>query len=250
MRKLLSLLFLIPLVSLAQPVISADISIKLVPDTQTDAPAPTPTAIPSAIELTMPPMVDPDDPFWSTVGDAVRSGLIQDVTLRVTGYGGDVLTGFQFIQNVLEGEKKGTKVHMKVTGPAYSMDALFVCAGTDYSIMPGASLMFHQMAGEGSYIFGLIGTRDTETDPAQDAVQNMVMNLCVSKGLLSNQNVKDILNDHEVYVYPNPDGSLKRITTGDNNNPFLRSVYSLGLSVFFIFALVAGFTYIVRRVGK
>lgn len=195
--------------------------------------------------------MDGDIDYWEKAGETIRDNPNIDLTLRVSGYGGDVMAGERFIKNLLDAEQHGAKIHMRVVAPTYSMHAMLVCAGTDWSIEEGATIMFHEMAGYNSALLGLIDYESTASDPAFENTQNFLLDMCISKGLLTPEDKANILQGKEVYLVMTHDGLVKYTSRVSKVGDLLvRSVVSSFIDTVFLLLMLSVIVFIIRRVGK
>lgn len=211
-------------------------------------------ALPNPVVIAIvPPVFDVDfQADWNAIVDRMMTPTTTDVILKVAGYGGDVMEGTQFIHRLMDAESQGVKIHMQVEGPTYSMHAFMVCFGSDVRFMPGGTLMFHHIFGMNSLMLGNVVYKNDSMDPAYDQVEAFLLGQCMNKGILTKQNVIDILNGKEVYVTQKPDGTLVTYTSrkSADNDELYDSLFHLGINLAFILTLLSLVVFIIRRVGK
>lgn len=174
-----------------------------------------------------------------------------NIVLKVSGYGGDMMTGNRVVQSLIDAEARGLKVHMDVVGPAYSMHAYLVCFGSDYKIESGGTLMYHQVFGVSTAFFGLIQYKEFALDPASEVTEEYMLNTCIAKGILTQDDKKNILNGKEVYITAVPGGTLKLTKDPDsillmNTQNVIDVIMNLCILLLVLYTIVA----IIRKAGK
>lgn len=134
-------------------------------------------------------------------------GLSKDDTVMVKlhGYGGEV-TDASLIRDALHHTEATTVAY--VDGPSYSAHAYIACAAQRIHLESDAMLMFHapysQQPGDGRA--GLV------------AFAGQMLQECVDKGILTKQNVTDIMLGKEVYVFLSTDVNGKTILQNITND--------------------------------
>lgn len=165
---------------------------------------------PKAIVLDVPEsFVGENNNIWIRYGQALREMDIQQWTFKVTGYGGNVLDANRFIKEVVSAQQNGKKIIMDIVGPAYSAHAIITCYADTLIVEPGASLMFHSMSYDKSYLFGLIEYNSSELDPSSQVLQDNLLSHCVSVGLLTTQDVKYLQTDGDIVISYKDDKMVK-----------------------------------------
>jgi ATP-dependent protease ClpP protease subunit len=118
------------------------------------------------------------------------------VIIHMANYGGQVHSGVRII-NAMKSSPAVVKV--VVEGPSYSMGALITCAADEVIMHPYTYLMFHHYSGT----FSGKGSDSRALIKALDRLSyDLMMNECVPKGILTPQQVTDILNGKDVYAHP------------------------------------------------
>jgi ATP-dependent protease ClpP protease subunit len=118
------------------------------------------------------------------------------VVLHLANFGGFVQTGVMIINAM-----KASKAHIiaNVEAPSYSMGALIACAGDEIKMEPYSFLMFHDYSGD----FAGKGSEAGDMIRALDKMSlNLLMNECVPKGILTEEQANSILRGVDVYVHP------------------------------------------------
>jgi hypothetical protein len=135
---------------------------------------------------------------YGSLGEILR-GLPEDATvnLYLHNYGGSV-NGLAYLSNAL----LKTKAHVKaiVDGPTYSAGAFLACYADEIDLYPNSTLMFHI----GSMMIpGLANTHmiDTIITSSKRLIVNS-MTECQKKGITTEQDLQDVLNGRELYVFP------------------------------------------------
>jgi ATP-dependent protease ClpP protease subunit len=91
-----------------------------------------------------------DNLTWEQIAKIMRETTAETIILRITGYGGEVMTGNVVIRAIEDAQKHGKQVIMDIIGPSYSMHAYITCFANKVVMRDGAALMFHQGASYGS----------------------------------------------------------------------------------------------------
>jgi hypothetical protein len=109
----------------------------------------------------------------------------QVITLKISGYGGDVATGLMLDRAIQDSK---AKVILRVEGLAMSMYADLVAHAKHVEFAPGALLMFHGVqTGEGPF-------------PANDPLQIYFTNRDAQTGLFTNEEICFMRNGGEIYM--------------------------------------------------
>lgn len=133
--------------------------------------------------------------------DTLRKAVVGDeIILHMASFGGQVHSGVQIINAMKESK---AKVIASIDGDNYSMGSLIVCAADEIKVNSYGYLMFHtystSITGKGSMIENYIKNANIE-------MKDLLVNECVAKHLLTLDQVTDILNGIDIYVYPKEGG--------------------------------------------
>lgn len=118
------------------------------------------------------------------------------VIIYLANYGGYVMAGAQIMNALIE-----TPAHVttKVYGPSYSMGALIACVGDEIILDDFAWLMFHHYSGQ----FAGKGAESRAIMDALDKLsRDMMVDHCVAKGILTNEQVEQVISGVDVYIHP------------------------------------------------
>ncbi len=127
---------------------------------------------------------------WLQVEQRIQRAKTQIIVLLWRGRGGRVDLGIRFGE-FMRGSHK--YIIVQIVGPAMSMHALVPCYASKVVLTPYGFLMFHIRAND--------GTPDLSSDSQEENTR--LMGICMSKGLVNRQDIRNVNTDHEVYIYPN-----------------------------------------------
>lgn len=117
------------------------------------------------------------------------------VYIHMANFGGSVWTG-ALLFNAIKLSK--AKVITIVEAPSFSMGALLACAGDEIQFQPFSLLMFHTYSAS---VHGK-GNEIKEQVLAFDRLTANMMQECVRFGILSKQDILNIQNGQDKYVFP------------------------------------------------
>lgn len=173
-----------------------------------------------------------DNQTWDSILEKIQNAKNNQIILRVQGIGGEMFEGNKVIQTLLNIEKDGKIVTMEVLGPSYSMHAFLTCAG-NIDIKPGGSLMFHQGGSYETTFFGMIPYKNVDLDPSGIELENFFFTLCKEKGVLTNNDIKQILTGGDVTIIKLTDGSYSKIYSRDQAD-WVMTLYSIAYTIFLL----------------
>lgn len=138
---------------------------------------------------------------WRGIEDAINNSAQNQIMMHISGFGGSTFLGHEVVQIIRTAKAHGKTVEMIVEGPSMSMHALLVCSASSYKLLPGASLMFHNMFSYGEYFGGALTLKNKpETNPSMVAMYYEMLLDCVDNKILTKDDVQAILTGHEVYI--------------------------------------------------
>ena len=120
----------------------------------------------------------------------------QTVTFHMSGYGGSVNNGLKLMSHI-----EASKAHtvMRVEAPLYSMHAVLVCAAKEVQMTTGGMLMFHDYSG---VLDGKSNESLKNIKATSHLVKNVMTEYCVGKGILTKQEVSQIIDDgKDIYLH-------------------------------------------------
>ena len=148
--------------------------------------------------------LDENKKEWARLEEDISSSWSKNIVLLWQGEGGSVLIGAEFIQTIRQAQQEGKMITLNLIGPAVSMHAFVGCYADRIIYQDGASLNFHAIKAGDGYI--------TAADAAFWNEEMSWYARCKDKGLLSTQNIVDIMVNHKmVTIYPG-----QNITHEDN----------------------------------
>lgn len=160
------------------------------------------TSIPPSSQLPTNYIVDlgseiKDQSAYVDIADKMKSLSKEDqITLKLHNYGGSSI-GLMYLYNALEASK--AHVIADVDGPSFSAGAMLACAADEIKVEPYSMLMYHI----GSLTVGETKTSDlTSLMKGLDKLSDKVWNKCIDKNILTKEQVKDIKNGHDLYLFP------------------------------------------------
>lgn len=158
---------------------------------------------PNVIEIDLGDSIGPLE-YYKVVNNLLNNATEKDtVKLLLHNFGGSS-TSMAYISNAIE----RTKAHViaKIDGPTFSAGAFIACFADEVDLLPNSSLMFHL----GSMTFS--GTINAQTlDAMLDMQKRLVvrsMGECKKKGLVTDEDIKSVLDGKDVYVYPSTKGKV------------------------------------------
>jgi ATP-dependent protease ClpP protease subunit len=117
------------------------------------------------------------------------------VVLHLANFGGLVHSGVLIINAMKD---SAATITAKLDAPSYSMGALIACAADKLTAGKYSFLMFHDYSGE----FSGKGAESLELIKALDILStNLMVDECVAKGILTSEQVTEILKGVDVYVH-------------------------------------------------
>lgn len=175
---------------------------------------------------------------WTDIEDQITKTQSKDITLNVEGFGGRFTEASKFIQVLQKAKLEGKQIKINVIGPSYSCHAFVACYGsTTVTIQPGASLMFHAVYREHSWLVGAINFRDTVLDKAQDVRQNEMLFDCMNARILNTIDLKVLKQGDDVYI-SNEYGKITKTYTADDAGPLSTLKDVLTVIIYFSLFLV------------
>ena len=118
------------------------------------------------------------------------------VIIHMANYGGLVHSGVQIINAM---KASNALITVEVEGPSYSMGAVITCAGDEIKLHPYTYLMFHHYSGTFS---GKGADSRHQIEALDELVRNILVKECIAKGILTLDQVDDIMNGVDVYIHP------------------------------------------------
>ena len=195
MRKLLFLLLFIPMLAFATTEADTRAMLNKAMDSLTLTLQPKNLVIETPLTF-----MQQDFDRWDQIVVQIRAFDGDQITLLLQGVGGIVFEGNKVIRAIQDYQARGHKVIMHVIGPAYSMHAMLVCFADRVTMDEGSSLMFHSAGLDGSFLFGLIHYKASDPDPASKAMVKYMLDACVTKGILTRQNLSWIAQGNDVTI--------------------------------------------------
>lgn len=125
---------------------------------------------------------------------------IGKVTFLVQGQGGVALYGQELMKAIKAAQENGAIVNMRVIGPAYSMHAYITCVANKVELEDGAAVMFHGIATQNSFLYGLIQYEDRNQDPSTVAEQDWFFRECKKTGRLNDEQITAIKEGKTVTI--------------------------------------------------
>ena len=125
------------------------------------------------------------------------------VNLKIANYGGDLHSGVALAHSV-KNCRATTIVH--VTSNSYSMAAILALCGDALCVYPGNYLMFHNYSGGE---IGKAGEIETSHKANKKSWSEYLKYFCTP--FLTEQEVKDIMSDKDLYIHDTSVGLKKRM---------------------------------------
>ena len=128
---------------------------------------------------------------WQIIEAEMISTPDKTITLIWAGGGGYVSMGLEFIDSMLEAQKQGKTVILDLQpGQIWSMHANVACYASKVKFEDGATLVFHPV----------INGNEIVHDPNALDYYQKLLQPCVTKGFLTQEDLKKALYYMEVYV--------------------------------------------------
>lgn len=118
------------------------------------------------------------------------------VRFKLHNYGGSVI-GMLYLANAIATSQAYTIAI--VEGPSYSAGANIACVTNEYVMQPYSFLMYHTFSVNGASAKGQELSAIIE---AMTVSTRSVFNQCVKKGILTEQDVNELLLGNDKYVFP------------------------------------------------
>lgn len=177
-----------------------------------------------------------DNLAWDQIAELLRTTGAKNIILRITGYGGDIMTGNLVVRSIQDAQAQGKKIYMDVIGPAYSMHAYLTCFTQNVQLRDGASLMFHKGAAYGSTFFGFVNYSTPINDQTGKVLESYLYGQCAKIGRLYPADIEQIKKGNAVVV-SNEGGSIVTYYT-INSFTSLDTISDILLVIAFLAALI------------
>lgn len=195
---------------------------------------------PQVISVNVPDVFDENtNAVWDVIAAALPNlGPSVEIHFLVQGFGGVVYEGNKVIQAIKDAQKNGTRIVMDVIGETYSMHSYMTCYGDEVRMRPGSLLMFHSIARNMTIDF-FPGLPSLSIKLNEDSSQQEIwLQQCVNKHILTPQMAQDVLNGREVYLEMTPKGLVAYSKTELDNvlniSFFVMSLCGLFLIIYVI----------------
>ncbi len=133
--------------------------------------------------------LQPNSQAWGVVGQVIVYGEYKTLIMNWGGVGGLILYSTGTATEIAYAQAHGKKVVINLTDNAYSASAIVPCYA-DKVIYNGHFLMFHEVE-----IDGKVATRP------EDQYNHSDFDVCVAKGILTKEQVKEMDAGNEIYIY-------------------------------------------------
>jgi hypothetical protein len=169
------------------------------------------------------------------------------------GFGGDLFVVRDLGRAILQAERNGNDVTMRIVGLAASGNAYIACYANHIVMDNGGSLLFHDAGGEASLFLGFLTYR--ETARGISVLANMVddsLDLCKKANVLNDKDIEVIKSGDDV-IFLMERGQLIRQYEVDNAALSSGGVVHLLVTlsnVLAVLGLLFAWLYIWRRAGK
>ncbi len=205
-----------------------------------------------SVVLTIPEVFDESSvEAFNQLETGLREIQNVDVTLEVTGLGGDGLMMNDFIRAIEDAQANGNTIRMDIIGPAASAHAFITCYANSVTMRPGSSLLFHQGYGFISLFMGMLEYRQMATQSIITNMTDGMMQECVKRGRLTAKDTEVIKSGDDV-IYIAADGKITKQYERDSASvidytiPMFLVKFS---SIVFLLGVLASVVYIIRRSG-
>lgn len=189
----------------------------------------------------LPQEINIDDPDWGAFSQGLLNMAQQPagtkLHLMVTGIGGDVITVFRVARSLELLKQSGVEVDMEVSGEAVSGHAALLCVADKVTVDNGSSVVFHNEGGYTGYVNDMITTRELNQDPADLTPYYTLLQKCISKKILTQEQFQQIQEGKRV-VFISQGGSLITYTTNDYDIGFCHTLQELAYLVLCIASML------------
>lgn len=135
----------------------------------------------------------PNERDWQLVSKKIMTTSATKIYLYWAGDGGDVDMMLTFLHSIQVAQSLGKTVTLILVGDAYSCHAMVACYVNNIENNDKYFLMFHAIA-----------RGNTPSSYPEDVrLEKDIFQLCITKGILTSEDIDKILKATEVYVYSN-----------------------------------------------
>ncbi len=151
-----------------------------------------------------------NDPEWKSVFEKASNSPNKEIRVHIRGIGGVVISGFDFIRKMQDLQSKGYKITFIAEGEVVSMHAFVSCFADRVEIKEGSYLHFHA-----PFTREVGKEKDFSSNIGEDHQIRYILNQCVRKGLLTQDDIFSILFLHKAVFLYNVDGKIAKATGED-----------------------------------
>jgi len=148
---------------------------------------------------------------WRSLETKILNTPEKDIYIIIDGNGGRVDIAIEFYKVIRYVVSHGKRVHFIINTWAASAHANAICSGTTVTLSPGAQIYFH--AG----FLSKPGPKDYSMPWALTKEIMYQYNECKSKGILTQNDIKQIEINHNAILIVNDRGSLVKLIVKDEN---------------------------------